>query len=263
MLRRVLVGDSERVLLIRKKRLADILAPGEYWILTLGRDVELERYNTRDLVFASERADYIVRDQPELAARYFTVIDTGDSQVAVVYQDGKLARVVKPGTRVLFWRGAVAVTFDIIDVRETPEVPERILSALARLGRESLVTFAAVEEGKRGLVYIDGRLVRELGAGTYGFWNAVATPRIDVVEVRRQTVEVPGQEILTKDRVSIRVNISAQYRVVDAVKAKTSVKDFSEHLYRALQFAVRQSRGRKTFRRRRVHGPKGLRRTVG
>ncbi len=53
-----------------------------------------------------------------------------------------------------------------------PEVPERLLPALARLGRESLATFALIDEGKRGLVYIDGRLVRELGAGTYGFWNA-------------------------------------------------------------------------------------------
>src|SRR6266568_3081362 len=195
MFRRILVGDNERVLLIRKKRFADILAPGEYWFFTLGRNIELERHNMKDPVFASERADYIVREQPELASRYFTVIDTADSQVAVVYLDGKLARVVKPGARVLFWRGAVAVTFDLIDVRQTPEVPERLLPALARLGRESLVTFAAVEEGKRGLAYIDGRLIRELGAGTYGFWNAVAAPRVDVLEVRRQTVEVPGQEI--------------------------------------------------------------------
>src|SRR6185369_6021577 len=217
MLRRVLVGDNERVLLIRKKRFEDILAPGEYWIFTLGRNIELERCNIKDLVFAGVWADYIVREQPELAARYFTVVDTGDSQVAVVYLDGKLARVVKPGNRVLFWRGAVNVTFDLIEVRTAPEVPERLLAALARLGRESLVSFAAVEEGKRGLVYIDGRLVRELEAGTYGFWNAVSIPRIDVLEVRRQTVEVTGQEILTKDKVTLRVNISAVYEIVNIV----------------------------------------------
>ena len=247
MVRRVLVGDNERVLLIRKKRLADILAPGEYWIFTLGRNIELERYNIKDPVFASERADYIVREQPELASRYFTVVDTADSQVAVVYLDGKLARVVKPGNRVLFWRGAVAVTFDLIDVRKEPEVPERLLSALARLGRESLVTFAAVEQGKRGLVYIDGRLVRELEAGTYGFWNVVTTPRVDVLEVRRQTVEVSGQEILTKDKVTVRVNISAVYEIVNIVTARSGVKDVNEHLYRTLQIAIRQTLGKRTL----------------
>ena len=247
MLRRVLVGDNERVLLIRKKRFEDILAPGEYWIFTLGRNIELERCNIKDLVFAGVWADYIVREQPELAARYFTVVDTGDSQVAVVYLDGKLARVVKPGNRVLFWRGAVNVTFDLIEVRTAPEVPERLLAALARLGRESLVSFAAVEEGKRGLVYIDGRLVRELEAGTYGFWNAVSIPRIDVLEVRRQTVEVTGQEILTKDKVTLRVNISAVYEIVNIVTARSGVKDVNEHLYRTLQIAVRQTLGKRTL----------------
>src|SRR5271165_7018627 len=154
MFRRILVGDNERVLLIRKKRFADILAPGEYWIFMLGRHVELERHNTKPLVFTSEWADHLVKQRPELASRHFTVVETPDSQVAVVYLDGKLARVVAPGNRVLYWRGAVSVTFDLIDVRQEPAVPERLLPALVRLGRESGVTLAAVEQGKRGLVFI-------------------------------------------------------------------------------------------------------------
>src|SRR5437879_1925204 len=174
MLHRVLVGDNERVLVIRKKRFAEILAPGEHWIF--GLDVQLERHNIRGLVFASEWADTIVNTRAAMAAEFFTVVETLDAQVAVVYLDGKLARLVMPGQRVLYWKGAVNVTFDPIDVRRDPEVPERLRAPLARLGRESGVTFAVVDEGKRGLVYIDGRLVRELEAGTYGFWNVVSAP---------------------------------------------------------------------------------------
>lgn len=47
MFRRVLVGDNERVLFIRKKRFIGILGPGEYWIFTPGQHVELERHNTK------------------------------------------------------------------------------------------------------------------------------------------------------------------------------------------------------------------------
>ena len=64
------------------------------------------------------------------------------------------------------------VTFALIDVRAEPEVPARLVAALARLV-EKRATFAVIDEGKRGLVYIDGRLVRELEPGIYGFWNAV------------------------------------------------------------------------------------------
>jgi hypothetical protein len=46
----------------------------------------------------------------------------------------------------------------------------------------------------------------------------VASARIDVLEMRRQTVEVTGQEILPSDKVTLRVNISAVYEVVDVTK---------------------------------------------
>ncbi len=247
MLRRILIGDNERVLVIRKRRFAEILEPGERWMFTLGRGIELISYNVRELVFSGEWADYIANSRPEIAARLFVVVETTDAQVAVVYLDGRLARVIGPSNRVLFWRSAVNVTFELIGVRAEPEVPTRLLPALVRLGRESGVTFAVVDEGKRGLVYLDGRLVRELGPGTYGFWNVISMPRFDVLETRRQTVEVAGQEILTSDKVTVRVNISAVYEVVNVATARSGVKDVAEYLYRALQIAVRQSLGKRTL----------------
>jgi regulator of protease activity HflC (stomatin/prohibitin superfamily) len=247
MFTRIVVGDNERVLLARNKRFSQILGPGEYWIFTLGRGIEQERHNIRDLAFASDWADFVVKERQDVAAEHFTVIETSDSQVAVITVERKLARVIAPGKRVLFWRGVLEVTFELIDVREAPEVPARLLPALARLGRESGAVFAVVDEGKRGLLYIDGRLVRELGAGTFGFWNGVGTPRIDVIETRRQTVEVPGQEILTKDKVTIRVNISAVFEVVNAATARAGAKDVNELLYRTLQIAVRQTLGKRAL----------------
>src|SRR5262249_29171012 len=149
MLRRIFVGDNERVLLIRKKRLAEILGPGEYWIFTLGRFIEIERYNVKDIAFTGEWTNAIAKLRPELATEYFTLVETGDAQVAIVYFDGKVGRVIGPAGRALFWKGAVEVTFDVIDVREAPEVPKRVIAPLARLGRESLATFTVIDEGKR------------------------------------------------------------------------------------------------------------------
>jgi regulator of protease activity HflC (stomatin/prohibitin superfamily) len=247
MLRRILIGDNERVLVLRKRRFAEILEPGERWMFTAGRGIQLERHNVRDLVFSGEWADYVANSRPEIAARLFTVVETSDVQVAVVCLDGRVARVIGPSSRVLFWKGPINVTFELFDARVNPEVPTSKLPALARLGRESAVTFAAIEEGKRGLLYLDGRLVRELGPGNYGFWNTVATPRVEALEIRRQTVEVSGQEILTSDKVTVRVNISAAYEIVNVTNARAGVKDVAEYLYRALQIAVRQSLGKRTL----------------
>ena len=121
------------------------------------------------------------------------------------------------------------------------------MSSLALLGREGYATLAAVDEGKRALVYIDGRLVREPGAGVYGFWNVPSVPRIDMLDARRQTLEVPGQEILTRDKVTVRVNLSAVYEIVNGATARSAVRDVEQHLYRTLQIAVRQTLGKRTL----------------
>lgn len=136
MIRRILVGDNERVLITRKGRFAGILTPGEYWMVGFGLDVE--RASVKDVVYAGEWVDYIVHQAPDEAARAFTTIETGDEQVAVVYFDGKLSRVIAPAKRVLFWKAAVEVTFELIDVRAERAVPERLVAPLARLGRESM-----------------------------------------------------------------------------------------------------------------------------
>jgi regulator of protease activity HflC (stomatin/prohibitin superfamily) len=141
----------------------------------------------------------------------------------------------------------VAVTFERIDVTAEPEVPARLVAPLARLGQASLALFTLVDEGKRGLVHLDGRLIRELGPGAYGFWTAVAQPKVAITELWRQTLEVTGQEILTADKVGVRVNVSAVFEVVNAAAAQAGVTDVREHLYRTVQIAVRQYLGKRTL----------------
>ena len=244
--KRVILGDQERAVVTRKGRFDRILGPGEH--VLFGRGIEVERHSVRELVFASEWADFLAKQAPETVAAHFTKVETGDREVALVRFDGKLARVLGPASRVLYWRGPVEITAEVIDAREKPEVPADLVLPLARLGtRESQAAFAAVEEGKAGLLYLDNRFARLLGTGTYAFWNAAGAPRVETVDLRVQALEIPGQEILTRDKVSLRVNIWAEYQVVDPVQAKTGVKDFAEHLYRAVQLAVRQSLGRRTL----------------
>lgn len=248
--KKVTVGDQERVLVTKNGRFVSILEPGEYrlWTGPTG-NFEFEVHNLRDLVFSSNWADFLVAEKPETVERNFLVIETGDRQVAVVSVNRKTNRVIGPGKRVLFWKASAKIDFDLIDAVENPQVPAGQLDALARLARETAVQvhFAFVDEAKVGLLVIDNRVVRTLGPGSYGFWAVAGAPRVEIVDLRRQPIEVTGQEILTRDKVSLRVNILADYQVVDPVKAKQAVKDFAEHLYHVLQIAVRQTLAKRTL----------------
>jgi regulator of protease activity HflC (stomatin/prohibitin superfamily) len=53
-------------------------------------------------------------------------------------------------------------------------------------------------------------------------------------------MEVQGQEILTKDKVSLRVNLSAQYQITDPIIARSSLVNVTDFIYREMQFALRQ-----------------------
>src|SRR5260370_22730934 len=155
--RRVLVGGQERALLIRDKRFERALEPGRNWVWLMRGAVEVEFHNVKALEFQSTWVDYLVKERAELVSRLFTVVETGDAQVAVVYLDGKLARVIGPGKRVLFWRGPVEVTSLVIDAKEHPEVPASLITAMVRLTAQAPVFYTMVGGGKIGLLYIHAR----------------------------------------------------------------------------------------------------------
>jgi regulator of protease activity HflC (stomatin/prohibitin superfamily) len=244
--RRILVGDQERVLLIRKGRFVRILNPGEYWVWGPGNSLKAEKHNVQKIVFESEWSDFLAKEKQEVAEQYFKIVETNDSQAAVVSVDAKLFTIVPPGKRMLFWREPADIRVLMLNIAEKPEVPEDLVIPVSRV-RPDLAGFTTVEQEKVGLLFHKGRFVRSLDPGPSGFWNAAGNSRVDIVDLRLQTLEIPGQEILTADKVSIRVNISAEFQVTDAVQAKQTLKDFNVHLYRTLQLAVRQTLGKRTL----------------
>jgi regulator of protease activity HflC (stomatin/prohibitin superfamily) len=247
MFHKIFVGDQERVLALKKGRFYDILGPGEHILIGFG--FTFQKFQVRDLYFENEWSDFIRKQRPAIAEEHFTIVETGDAQVAVIFQDGKLSRVMAPGKRAMFWRGSVAISAQVFDVKTSIEVPREMQTALTRLGGVGLsgATTHVVDEGKTGLLFVDSRFVRLLSPGTHMFWAAAGAIRVDVVDLRAQAIEVPGQEILTRDKVSLRVNIWAEFQVTDAVQARSAVKDFMDALYKSLQFAVRQSLGKRSL----------------
>jgi regulator of protease activity HflC (stomatin/prohibitin superfamily) len=71
--------------------------------------------------------------------------------------------------------------------------------------------------------------------------------KTELVDRRVQTMEVSGQDILTRDKVSLRVNLTALWQVGDAVKARGELQNFVEFVYKELQFALREAVGGRTL----------------
>jgi regulator of protease activity HflC (stomatin/prohibitin superfamily) len=162
--------------------------------------------------------------------------------------------VLQPATRKLYWKGPVDVKVEVVKIETDYEVPRDKVALVARARPGELLksvtdTVYPVEvlDAHIGLLFVDGELVKTLKPGVYAYWRFNRNIKVEQVDTRVQTTEVQGQEILTKDKVSLRVNLSAAYKVVDAVKARKQLVDFVGFLYRELQFALRQAVGTRTL----------------
>lgn len=103
----------------------------------------------------------------------------------------------------------------------------------------------------RGLKYEDGVLTKVLDAGRYeippekkGFWffkKVRPKTEIVLVDMRERDLTIKGQEILTSDKVAIRVSIIVQFRVIDPQAAIHEVENYEDRLYSDVQLAARRS----------------------
>ena len=156
--------------------------------------------------------------------------------------------MLPPGSRKLYWKGPVAVDVQRLPLGENLEVEPAVAKRLRQARALEMHTVSTtVPTESAGLLFVDGKLVRVLQPGAYAFWNFQRNVGVELVELRLQSLEVSGQELLTRDKVSLRVNLSATIRVIDPVAARTKVAKYADHLYRELQFGLRRSVGMKTL----------------
>lgn len=101
-----------------------------------------------------------------------------------------------------------------------------------------LTKVVEVWEYERGLLYEKGRFVRLLEPGRYRLWQWQHRT-IARVSLRQVSQTVSGQEVLTTDKVPVRVTLIAQYAVSDPALAYHTVEDYAERLYQDLQLTLR------------------------
>jgi regulator of protease activity HflC (stomatin/prohibitin superfamily) len=177
-----------------------------------------------------------------------------EHQAGLRSENGVLVEVLPPSTRRLYWRGLVDVQVDVIDLRESVELSASVAARLAQPQlRPRAVTGLAgvlqveVPETGAGLLRVDGRVERLLTAGSYAFWKFGRNVAVELVDLRLQALEVAGQEILTRDKVALRLNLSATWRYVDVLRAFEQLAKPADHLYRELQFGLRAAVGTRTL----------------
>ena len=253
-IRKFIVRKHERGLLFKQGDFVRFLEPGVFRLFDPLRRVHVELHNIAQPEFEHGLADLFVKQFADEVERLFEKVETRDHEVAVIFKNGHFADIVGPDQRKLFWEGVVDVTAQVVDIGETFEVEPRVAKALVtdlkgkRIALATNAIFAReVPDGHVGLLFVDGELIRELAPGLHVFWKFNRGIAVEQVDLRVRALEVGGQEILTKDKVALRINLTANFQFTDALKAVKTAKDPLDFLYKELQFGLRASVGTRTL----------------
>ena len=242
--RRLVLTENDRAILTRKGRVTAILGAGEHRIK---RNDVVTGHTLNTAVFSGGNVETLLRDAPALVAEHLTEVRTDATEVAIVARDGRMMTALAPDTRLHLWADAGPFEVTHVDVATDVRVPADLAKRLVRARLTALLTTVDVPEGHVGVMTLDGNDPTVLDPGAHVFWNTGPKVAVRIVDTRLRSHDVTGHEILTRDRVTLRVNLAADFRVVDPVTAVTKVRDFEEALHRALGLAFRRTLGALTL----------------
>jgi SPFH domain / Band 7 family len=221
---------NQRAVLLRDGKPERVLAPGHYafW----GKHNKVLAWNIDEYWFTQQG------EVLEMIPRaWYETIHLGPEQRAIVRRDDKPVKFLRPGVHHI-WKVNPNVTIEVYAV--TDLMPELTDELRAVIPAAELVE-AQVRQFERGLKYVDGKYEGILEPGRYAYWNHPGA-RIGVVvlDTRLQQLKVEGQELMTKDKVTLRLTLTAEYAPSDAPTTVHAVADVKEAIYLAVQLATRE-----------------------
>ncbi len=244
------ISEYEIGLLYVQNNFVRPLEPGEYAFWVVDREVSVRTLSriVPNPDFPLE--DVLIERHPEFVAAYCEIVQLQNQQVAIARYQSKAIAILPPCSRKLFWQG---VEVEVIDISTDAKLPSRLIAELVTGLPEALALsryclhICEVPTQHVGLLYVNQEFQTQLQPGKHAWWVFGRSLQTEVFDLRQQTMEVSGQDILSKDKVPLRLNLTAGFRILDPLTAKNSLSDITNYLYKELQFALRGAVGERTL----------------
>ncbi len=176
--------------------------------------------------------------QPKFAARVVKV-QIPDDCIGFHLVNGAYQQVIMEG-EALYWNVFEQNEIRLVNVTGT-EITEAQVPAMYRhLIPARLYRKLTVAEGETGLLYIDGRFEKQLVPGTYFYWNYAHEISMKAYNMKVQQLEISGQEILTADKIGVRLNILCSYRITKPLELARRTDSVANLLYTRIQLLARE-----------------------
>ncbi|MGH1366606.1 MAG: slipin family protein [Calditrichia bacterium] len=239
------VRAFEKGLHFKDGELVRILDKGRHYFWNPFTRELVETVSTRGVFLTHEKLDIIIQSGL-LDENKFQTLELADNERALVWENRRFKAVLKPGSHVLFTEFS-AVQVEVVNTDAIRFQHQELNTILRSVSGKLALDEFTVEDEHEGLFFRNGEFVERLKPGTYAFWKEAGKTKLYTKSLRTQMADISGQEILTADKVSIRLNALVSYQLTDTLLAVTRVRDVDQALYREAQLALRAVVGTKSL----------------
>lgn len=238
MMKKIIINENQRGFLFKNGKYQKMLVPGKYYTCA-GKEIEV---HSLDEPIVSDKCalDIIIKDKAVSAC--VSVIEVPDETLALHFINGKFDSVLCRG-KYAFWSLIDSHEFKLVDI-SSPEVPDEVPEYIFSKIPSTYYTKIEVAEYEKARLYFNQKFIRILDAGAYYFWKNGVKIDVGFVDTRLTQMDINGQEILTRDKVTVRINFVCNYRITDYVKILTEIDNFKEQIHVAAQLAIREYVGK-------------------
>ncbi len=236
-MRKVTVHANEIGVEIKNGKFSKILESGVYYVW--GNREIIVQNNYARIQFANMDKNAFAKSKSVANKVYEKVIDS--DEVLIHFVDGIYCDWCIGAARNFYWKNAGVYTFKSMDIKSIiVDETEVERSVLEKMVGEYLKK-VKVDEGMVALVFVDGKFYRKLEAGIYFYWNIVNDVAVKIYDTRVLSLNLTKQELVTLDKVTLRLNATVEYAFTDIVKYAAEVKDGLTVLYQKAQLALREA----------------------
>jgi regulator of protease activity HflC (stomatin/prohibitin superfamily) len=233
-MKRIRVNTGKAGLIFRNGNYRKVVTEGAYWLLP---NEELNQYDMTKPFQPFIELNLLLRDSQLVSM--LIVLEVKDNEIALHYEGGNFKGVLQPG-RFAFWKGVIEYHFIKADISKI-DITENIdIDFVKRKELVPYIRVCKIDTYEKGILFVDNKLNKLLDPGEYYFWKNAKEVSVVKVDLRQLQLEISGQEILTRDKASIRINFFAQYKVIDIVKALIENKEYEKQLYILIQLVLRE-----------------------
>ncbi len=240
-IRNILVREFETAIVLRRGVPSKRLDAGRH--IVLGR-AEVIVFDRRQSAILDQRLHEILRSG--LIDNLATTVDLTDNQRGLVWINDRFFMALSPGLYA-FWNQPHKARVEVLEIDgDGLQLKHNAIATIVdNTNAVRLLDVCRIEAGKIGVKLIDGRFVETVSPGLYAFWRGGRKATVVEIDTRETLLDIGGQELMTADRVTLRLNVNVVYRVVDPARAIEATADVRQALYREVQLALRIAVGQR------------------